>query len=41
MNPEKIIQSTEEYVASEFGSEGSGHDWFHNSFPSKFNLFIS
>lgn len=29
MNPEKVIESTEKYVAHEFGSEGSGHDWFH------------
>ena len=29
MDQKKIIQSTEEYVANEFGLEGSGHDWFH------------
>lgn len=29
MDFEKIIQRTEEYVAKEFSTEGSGHDWFH------------
>lgn len=29
MNHKEIIQNTEKYVAEEFGSEGSGHDWFH------------
>jgi uncharacterized protein len=29
MNERKIVQRTEEFIASKFGSEGSGHDWFH------------
>lgn len=29
MDHKKIILSTEEYIANEFGAEGSGHDWFH------------
>ena len=24
-----IIQKTEQFIAAKFGSEGSGHDWFH------------
>jgi len=29
MDHKKIIKDTEEFVAHELGSEGSGHDWFH------------
>ncbi|MDO9613235.1 MAG: hypothetical protein Q7J86_01750 [Bacteroidota bacterium] len=29
MDKPKIIQSTAAFVAGEFASEGSGHDWFH------------
>jgi len=29
MNKSEIIQKTEEFIAREFASEGSGHDWFH------------
>lgn len=29
MNEREIIKRTEDYIASEFSSEGSGHDWFH------------
>jgi len=29
MNPQEITQNTEQFIRSEFGSEGSGHDWFH------------
>ncbi|MBA4409554.1 MAG: HD domain-containing protein [Bacteroidota bacterium] len=29
MDHKEIIQSTGKYVAHEFCSEGSGHDWFH------------
>jgi len=29
MERTEIIQSTEEFIAREFASEGSGHDWFH------------
>jgi uncharacterized protein len=29
MNNEGIIKRTEDYIASEFSGEGSGHDWFH------------
>jgi len=29
MDPKEIIQNTGKYVAHEFCSEGSGHDWFH------------
>jgi uncharacterized protein len=29
MEKTEIIRSTEEFIAREFASEGSGHDWFH------------
>jgi len=29
MNRTEIIQKTEQFIESEFSSEGSGHDWFH------------
>jgi uncharacterized protein len=29
MDRPKIIQSTATFVACEFASEASGHDWFH------------
>ncbi|MFA5328815.1 MAG: HD domain-containing protein [Prolixibacteraceae bacterium] len=29
MNKLEIIQKTEHFIRSEFGLEGSGHDWFH------------
>ena len=29
MKDREIILKTEEFIASEFGREGSGHDWFH------------
>jgi len=29
MNELEIIKRTEEFVALEFGAEGSGHDWYH------------
>jgi len=29
MNEREIIKRTEDYIASESSSEGSGHDWFH------------
>ncbi len=29
MNRPEIIQKTEDFIRSEFGLEGSGHDWFH------------
>lgn len=29
METEKIIDCTEKFIASEFATEGSGHDWFH------------
>jgi uncharacterized protein len=29
MNEAEIIKKTEDYIAFEFGNEGSGHDWFH------------
>lgn len=29
MDKLEIIQKTERYICSEFGSEGTGHDWFH------------
>lgn len=29
METEKIINCTEKFIASEFATEGSGHDWFH------------
>lgn len=29
MNDEEIIKKTEDFIAFEFGNEGSGHDWFH------------
>ncbi len=29
MERSEIIQATEEFIAREFASEGSGHDWFH------------
>jgi uncharacterized protein len=31
MNQEEIIKSTEQFIETEFRSEGSGHDWFHIS----------
>ena len=29
MDENEIIKRTEEFIASEFGSDGSGHDWFN------------
>ena len=29
MNEPEIINRTEKFIASEFGTDGSGHDWFH------------
>lgn len=29
MNQEEIIKATEQFIESEFRTEGSGHDWFH------------
>ncbi len=29
MDRPEIIQSTATFIAYEFASEGSGHDWFH------------
>jgi len=40
MNHKEIIQSTEKYVATEFSSEGSGHDWFHIDRVRKMSLRI-
>lgn len=40
MNHKEIIQSTEKYVAAEFSSEGSGHDWFHIDRVRKMSLRI-
>ncbi|MBV5312590.1 MAG: HD domain-containing protein [Prolixibacteraceae bacterium] len=40
MNHKEIIQSTEKYVAEEFSSEGSGHDWFHIDRVRKMSLRI-
>jgi uncharacterized protein len=29
MDRSEIIQKTADFIAREFASEGSGHDWFH------------
>lgn len=29
MDRTQIIQKTADYIAHEFASEGSGHNWFH------------
>ncbi len=29
MNDREIIRRTEDFISTEFSSEGSGHDWFH------------
>jgi len=40
MNHKEIIQRTENYISSEFCSEGSGHDWFHVDRVRKMSLTI-